>query len=230
MAYVSGVTKKLNFNKGENKMKRTMLFLIVLFLGIGVYGQEKTSRKLFTYDGIDFGGYLGLSTKYSALNADFDGYGNDAGFLELKAGFTLNGNWAVGISGSALYYDHKLNSLVNDGTYHLNAGYAGVFVEKIFTFNDDFKLSLSIFMGQGFAEYLYDKDYREAKVWYEEKIDRTTFAIQEPGLEIYHRIYGDWWLGLSGSVRNTSPVKMIDTPEDIFKDFSYGLSFKYGIL
>ena len=83
--------------------------------------------------------------------------------------------------------------------------------------------------GQGEAFYQYDKEYRDDKTWTEEIIDKTSFGFQEVGMEIQYRVANRMWLGLTGSFRNTSPVKLIDTPEDLFKGLNAGVTFKYGV-
>ncbi|MBD3374673.1 hypothetical protein GF406_06525 [candidate division KSB1 bacterium] len=176
-----------------------------------------------TFRGHKVGGYLGTAGRVSSVFSD------NAGYADLKGALVFDGKWAIGFTGSGLYYDKSLNRLVSDGTYHLQVAFGGLFVERIFSVNDNFKVSASLMTGQGEALYQYDRDYRKEKVWSEEIIDKTTFGVQELGIEIQHRIKGNFWLGLTGGYRNTSPLELIDTPDDLLEKWNAGVSFKYGI-
>lgn len=202
---------------------KTRLFLLAIFLFTALSNAQTEDNYLFSINDTKLGGYVSLGGRYSTLDSE------DAGFLDFKAAVVFESGWAVGLAGSGLYYDKSLSRLVSDGTYHLEAAYGGVFVEKMFSFNKDFKFSLYIISGSGTAEYTYDKEYREDKTWTEETIDKTTFFIFEPGIEIQHRVAGNWWIGVNGSYRNTSPLELIDTDENLFRKFSAGITVKYGI-
>jgi len=202
-------------------MKTRLLIIAVLFLTINSFAQNK--NYLFSIGDTKLGGYLGTSMKYTNI------LDKPAGFMDFKAAVTLNGNWAFGVSASGLYYDKKLNTLVSDGTYHLYAGYVSVFVERIFSINEDFKFSLSISSGQGEAYYQYDKEYHQDKIWSEEIIDKTTFYALEPAMEIQHRVSGNFWLGLTGTFRSTSPIKLLGADESMLRKFTGGLTFKWGV-
>jgi hypothetical protein len=178
---------------------------------------------LFTLGETRIGGYLGIGAKYTHVDGD------PAGFLDLRAAVTIDGDWAVGLSLSGLSYEKKLQALVTDGTYHLYAGYSGVTVERIMTFGSDVKSSVSLLLGQGETYYRYDNDYRKEKRWTEETIDRTTFSVMEPGIGIHYRLGGNFWLGATASYRWTSPVRMIGTSESIFRSFNAGLALTWGV-
>jgi hypothetical protein len=204
-------------------MKKLALILALALSTLAVFAQEDENY-IISFHETKLGAYLGIGGRYStSLDSD------PAGFLDFRGAVVFNGSWAVGLTGSGLYYDKKLSRLVNDGTYHLHISYGAVFVEKIFSLNEDFKISLSIATGSGEAYYEYDKDYHKEKIWTEETIDKTTFAIFEPGIEIQHRISGNWWIGINGTYRNTSPLTLIGTDENLLRKFSGGLTFKWGI-
>jgi hypothetical protein len=199
---------------------RLLLTALVLF---SFYSYAQNSDHLFMWGENKMGGYVSTSMKYTTFDK------KPAGFLDIKGAVTLNGKWAFGVSASGLYYDKKLTELVDDGTYHIYAGYASVFVERIFSINENFKASVSVTSGQGEIYYQYDHEFREDKVWKDEIIDKTTVYVFEPGIEIQHRIAGNFWIGLSGSYRNTSPVEIIGGPEDMLQKFNGGITFKWGV-
>lgn len=206
---------------------RLVLFFVILLCSASLFAQETSRNSLWTVrlgdDEYRLGGFVGTNLKYSRLEDD------PAGYLDLKAGITINSKWAVGLSATGLYYDKKLKKIVQDGTYHLYAGYAGLFVERMFSFTDDLKFSASVFTGQGEVYYMYDKEYRENRPWYQETIDRESIYVFEPGLELQHRISGNFFLGLSGSYRMTSPLNLVNTSDDVLRTFSAGISVKYGV-
>lgn len=204
-------------------MKTKLLLIVSLVLAATLIAQPKEKNHLFTLGETNLGGYVALGGKYTTVNSD------NAGILDIRAALTFDSGWAIGLGASGFSYDKKLNALVTDGTYHLEAGYAGLFVEKIFSITDDLKFSASVLMASGLTKYRYDKDFRKNKTWVEETIDQTTFFVTEPGIEITHRIAGNWWIALSGSYRLSSPVEMIGTDEEIFKNFGVGINLKYGL-
>ncbi len=203
-------------------MKTKILFIAVLLFATSIYSQSKNNY-VVSIDGTKLGFYLSTSGKYSTINSEA------AGYLDYKGAVTINEKWAIGFSGTGLYYDKGLGKLVSDGTYHLYISYGALFVERIFTLSDDLKFSVSIQSGYGEAFYQYDKDYRKDKVWSEEIIDRTKFYIFEPGIELDYRVSGNFWIGVTGSYRNTSPLELIGTSETLLQKFNGGLSFKWGI-
>jgi len=165
-------------------------------------------------------GYASLAGRASTILNDRAGYG------DVRAALQLKNNWAVGLSASGLYYDKKLSTLVQDGTYHLNLAYSGVFVEKLFNLGGNVQLSISLMTGLGVAQYQYDKEYRQEKVWKEQIIAQTTFGVQELNLTLMHRLTGPWWIGMVASLRQSAPVELVATPQNLLKNGGVGFSLK----
>lgn len=202
-------------------MRYILILLSILILSITGFAQEKDY--LFKIGETEFGGYLGFTGKFTNVADD------PAGFADIKAGLTFSDTWAAGLFVSGLYYDKKLDNLVNDGTYHLYLSYGGIFVEKYFPLNNNITLAVCIQSGGGEAYYQYDKDYRKEKRWSEEVIDRTTFHVLEPGIELLYHIGENYRLGISGSYRSGSPLELISTDNELIHNFNGGISFKWGI-
>lgn len=201
------------------------IILLLMFLSTTLIFTQNEKDYFTTINKTKIGGYIGLGARYSTVTNS-----NNVGFLDYKAALTFNGKWGIGLSGSGLLHNHrKLRTLVSDGTYQLYVSYGALFIERIFTLNNDFKFSISISTGKGETSYIYDKDYRKDKVWSEETIDKTDFYVFEPGLEVQHKIYGNWWIGLNLTYRNTSPIELINTDESFLRKSSAGINFKYGI-
>lgn len=209
-------------------MKTIILSLCILLVSLGALAQDNESKNhVFTLKGKnkthEVGLYGGLSGTYSETLA------KPSGWLSAKAGLVFNHKWAFGWAGSGLYFDRRLDQGVTDGTYHLEAGYAGLFAEYMQPLGKNLKISFSVLSGAGLAVYRYDKDFAENRPWYQEIIDQETFAVFEPGIDLMAKISSRWWLGLNGSYRNTSPVKLTGTDDMLFNKFNGGISIRYGI-
>jgi len=182
---------------------------------IWAYEGKKKSHKVGTY--------LGLSGSYSPLK------NSDSYWLGGRIGVVFDKKWTVGIGGNVLDYDKNLDDLVNDGTYRLQAGYAGMFVERIVPLKDWGKLSASWLSGKGITYFQYNNEYAESRPWYQELIDIEDFAINELGVEMQFRVYHNWWLGAQASYRLTSPIEMEGEDDFFLRDYSVGISLKWGI-
>jgi len=188
---------------------------------------EAIKNHIWNYQGKkkqqNLGGYLTLNGTYHSLD------GEPTGFLGARGGLVWNSRWGVGISGQALWYDEALNEVVSDGTYHLQAGMAGIFVSYMIPVQDKWRLNFMLTSGSGVAFYQYDKDSREGKTWYEEIIDRDTFGFVQPTVEIRRHIGGHWWIGGEVSYRSTSAIKLDGMSEDFLSGLNPGISISYGL-
>lgn len=169
------------------------------------------------------GGSVSVGGRYSTLEQQ------TIGFLDARAGITIDGTWGIGLGFAGLYYDKTLSALVTDGTYHLTAGYSGIYVERIFRMGDDLQASVGILMGQGTISYQYDNEFRKEKRWTDEVIDQTTFAVFEPGVSLQYRLGGNFWLGVTASYRNTSPIRLFGASESILRNGSAGLTASWDV-
>jgi hypothetical protein len=205
-------------------MKRIITFTAILIAcAVNFAGAQQDEQAAFTLGEHKVGIYVGTGVRHTTL------FGENAGLLELRGAFTFNRRWSVGLMGASLWYDKSLHELVDDGSYRLEMGYGGLYVERMFPLTNDLILSASVATGYGVAAYRYDKEYHAEKTWTEETIDQTTFAFFEPGLTLQWNFSGNFWLGASAHYRNTSPVELLGTSEDVFRKFSGGLTLTYGL-
>lgn len=211
-------------------MKKNWIFITAIMLGFSVSAmaqQGESKNYIFTYNCGEnchtVGMYGGLYGSYSEV------FGKSAGYLGGRLGLVFDQNWGIGIGGYGLGYDRHLSELVDDGTYRLEAAYGGMYVEYIQPINDWFKISASIFTGQGLTHYVYDKEYAEDRPWYQEAIDRETFAVFEPGIELQLRLSSRWWIGAHASYRTTSPIKLEGTNPGFLENANAGIMLKYGL-
>jgi len=209
--------------KERKTMNRLLALTLASCISLTAIAQESSTQQPPVSNGSNLGGTILVAGKYTTLNAQA------AGFLEVRGGITLNDSWTFGLGGAGLYYDKKLSSLVSDGTYHLYAAYGGIYVERSFWISPNFKGSVSLLTGQGKIYYQYDNDYRKEKVWTEEIIDETTFAVLEPGVTLQYRVGENVWLGLTASYRSTSPIRLLNTSESLLRNGSAGLTFSWDV-
>lgn len=207
--------------------KARILSIAVIFLSVTLNAQETGNKShIWSFEGKkikSIGTYISLSGTYSPLN------NNDAYWLGGRIGLVFNDRWTIGIGGNALDYDHQLTTLVNDGTYRLQAAYGGMFIEHLIPLKDWGKFGVSWLSGKGLTYFQYDKEYAESRSWYDEIIDVEDFAVNELGVEFQIRVYKNWWLGAQASYRLTSPIELEGENDYFLKDYSAGISVKWGL-
>lgn len=213
--------------KNKGKILAVMMLLFLLNIQL-IHAQDNALKNyIWRYQGKNreqkLGGYFSLDGVYHDLNGDA------TGILGLKGGLVWNSRWGLGLVGQALWYDTPLDEVVNDGTYHLQSGMAGMFVSYMIPVKEKWRVNFMLASGSGVALYQYDKDSREDKTWYEEIIDRDTFGFIQPTVEIRRYLGGHWWLGAEVSFRSTSEINLEDLPVDFMNGVNPGISLTYGL-
>jgi hypothetical protein len=203
-------------------MKKLLLLLIII-LGLDTTGQDQNTRKLFTLDGNDIGGYIGINGKFTSINS------LSAGLIDFRLAVVVNSKWAVGFNTTGLINDRHLSTLVKDDVYHLMSSYQGLFIERIFQINENFRYSFKLQIGQGNIMYRYCRSVIADKKWYEEIIDQTDYNIIEPEFEIYNNLFDNFWIGLNIGYNLTTPIRLMGTNESILNKPNGGISIKYGL-
>lgn len=204
-------------------MKRIMLIVLMIFFGSSTFGQSQGSKKLFTLDGNDIGGYIGVNGRLTSVNS------LAAGLIDIRIAAVINNNWAIGYNSTGLWNDRHLNTLVTDGVYHLMGSYQGVYIERIFIPGENLRYSMSLLIGQGTVKYEYCRSVIADKKWYEEIIDQAEFYIIEPTIEMNYNILGEFWLGANVGYNLTTSIRMMDTDSGLLNNINGGLSIKYGM-
>jgi len=163
--------------------------------------------------------------------------GFDMNFGEMKAkpsaNLSLSGSMAItetvliGLKGTAVWYDHRLNELDAERTYHVESGYAGVTLEKFWAFFDNFRIGISAYVASGFLQYKYDSKYNAELTWTEEIIDKETFQVFEPGLSFTYMLSKNVGMSANVNYRMTSEIKLIETDDTFMNQANFGLGIKY---
>lgn len=206
-------------------LKRTLAIACAIALSITstAGAQGPTEQKGLKIGSTTVGGTITVGGRYTTID------GVASGILDVKAGIVLDQTWGIGFGFAAPYLDKRLTALVADGSYHMSTGYSGIYIERYFRFSDDFVASASVLMGQGVIMYQYDKEYRTQKAWRDEVIDQTTFAVFEPAISAQYRLGGSFWLGVTATIRNTSPVQLLGTSESIFRKGGVGMTARWDL-
>ena len=204
-------------------MRKTLLLLFVIFMSMGLHGQEQHKRKLFTLDSIDIGGYIGFNGKYTTVNS------LGAGLLDFRAAVVIDNKWGVGFTTTGLLNDRHLNEIVKDDAYHLMSGYQGLYLERFFDLSSDFRFSVSFMIGQGEIKYRYCRSVIAERKWYEETIDQTDFYIIQPSIDFIYGVSNKFWIGINAGHNLTTAIRMMSTDENILNKFNFGISLKYGL-
>jgi hypothetical protein len=210
------------------KSKSLITLMMIALLAGNAYAQKPPVKDyLWKYKGKKkehtVGGYIGISGSYTEVMS------KPAGYLGAQLGIVFDKRYAIGLAGNALWYDYALSEAVSNGTYHLEAGYAGIFFEYMQPLGSRIRLTFSLLTGMGVAKYTYDKAYRDSMPWYQRTIDTRDFSFIEPGIGLMGRVAKKWWIGLNGSYRATSPINLPSAPVNLLNNFSAGISVRFGI-
>lgn len=204
-------------------MKKLLFVLFIAVCGITSFGQETKNRKLFTLDGNDIGGYIGVNGRFTNVNS------LGAGLIDIRIAVVVNNDWAIGFNSSGLLNDRHLNTLVSDGIYHLMGSYKGIYLERIIAVNEDLRCSISLLVAQGTLKYEYCRSEIANRKWYEEVIDQNDFNLIEPTIEINYNAFDKFWVGANIGFNLTTPVRLMQTDGNILNTFNGGICIKYGL-
>ncbi len=204
-------------------MQTVFILILSITFSFNTLAQNSNDRKLFSLDGNDIGGYLGFNGRITTVNS------LSAGLIDLRIAVVVNKKWAFGFNTSGLLNDRHLNTLVKDDVYHLMGSYQGLFIERIFEINEDFRYSFSFMIGQGNAKNEYCRSVIADKKWYEEIIDQTDFYIIQPTFDFYYNLFDNFWFGLNAGFNLTTSIRLMETDEALLNKANGGLSLKYGL-
>ena len=151
------------------------------------------------------------------------------GWLGARIGTVYNDWLNFGLAGYGLYNENLTYTDGQGRQYRLEAATAGVFIEPRWNVSRRISLGVSLYMGQGLAQYRYDKAYRADMLWTEEIIDQVTFVVFEPGLGAEFRLASKWAVGAGVTYRNTSPLNLWNTGDKVFQVLSAQVSVKFGL-
>lgn len=152
---------------------------------------------------------------------------------KITSNFSVNGALEItsfldlGLRGTGIWYDYRMNELDNVKTYHLESAYGGIVIEPKINITKKFKISFPIFIGSGLIQYKYDHEYLDELTWTEEIIDKETYSLIEPGINFTYNLSNKVGIYANVNYRLTSPIRLIETRDDLLNIPTAGLGFKY---
>lgn len=176
-------------------------------------------------------------TKLNNTKKVFLQFDNDYGMLCNKIsstigaglGYKFNDYISAGISANGIWYDYRLNELDPNMSYHVESGYATVFIQGIYPVSETIEISAALFSGQGTIQLKYDRKYQDQLKWDEEIIDKTTYSIAELRFGAGYKLNQNLKIGLTASYRATSEIFIETVDKDFLNTLKYGFSIQYSI-
>jgi hypothetical protein len=220
--------------------KLSVIILAFLISGLSVVAQTDTSQIQSNQQGdikTLFGGVKNLKVGYyigpEGIYTQFDG--KDVFMAGLGMGVIFNHWLSIGLAGAGvvnsgyLYYP-----AVRDTTgAYLYGGYGGVRAEfKIFP-KYPIHVSFPLLIGIGGLSYntathhqgnhYYDGSYEDGN-----SLDWSVFFVVEPGVMAEVNIVKFMRIGAGVSYRYTPNLELMNTPGDLFNNFSFNFCLKFG--
>lgn len=208
-------------------MKNQIITFLFFFSVLVATAQDRTDDPMHRYLLNNGKSRWGL---WGQLSGNFSPSGDkNLGWLGARIGTVYNDWFNFGLAGYGLYNENITFADDQGRQYRLEAATAGIFVEPRWNLTRRLSVGVSLYMGQGLAQYRYDKAYRAEMRWTEEIIDQVTFVVFEPGAGAEFRLAPMWAAGIGVTYRNTSPLNLWNTGDKVFQGLSAQVSLKFGL-
>jgi hypothetical protein len=212
-------------------MKKAIVLMITMALAGTVLRAQETDRgndefrTLFGDRHISHGGYGALTIDYSRIDS------KDAILMGARGAWVIGHGMALGLAGSAFMNDYSWNpNLLGGRNVNLSGGYGGLLIEPIILPKFPVHISIPVLIGAGgiaytstYHPYPYDSQNFDLVVE-----DATGYFIAEPGIEIELNVVRFFRLAIGAYYRFTSDIQLYDTPQDVLKGWSAGITLKFG--
>jgi hypothetical protein len=206
-------------------MKKIIPFICLILAMHPSHAQEENSefKTLFGDRPISHGGYGALDIRYSSID------GMDAFLMGGRGAWVIGHGFALGFGGLGFMNDYHYNPDIAGGrNVNLAGGYGGLLLEPILFPKFPVHLSIPVLIGAGgiaYTTHYNPYDWDESHFFVEEA---TGYFVLEPGLELEFNIVRFFRLAIGGYYRYTSDIRLYDTPEDVLRGFSGGITLKFG--
>ena len=201
----------------------TLLLIICVIPFASAQDENEEFKTLFGDGNISHGGYGAVSINYSQID------GKDAIMMGGRGAWVIGHSFAIGFAGTGFLNDYHFNpDLAGGRNVNLAGGYGGLLLEPIILPRFPVHLSIPMLIGVGGVAYTtsYNPyEWDESHYYVEEA---TSFMVFEPGVELEINVVRFFRLAIGGYYRLTSKVQLYDTPEDVLKGFSGGITLKFG--
>ncbi len=219
-------------------MKRNILILISVFFCTFIFAQQDSTQqkspdseiRTLLSSNYTIGGYGGINVKYGNVDGK---YNWDFGF---RAGAIFNHKVAVGLGVYGFVQEPKFDTSYNYD-YGVQGGYAGLFFEPILLPKFPIHVSFPIFCGIGGASYVKKLDWKEKNHNWDDddwnndpdKIVKTEFIwVIEPGAEIELNVFKHFRVAFDVHYRFAPDVSLPNNKKDVLRNFSTGITLKFG--
>jgi hypothetical protein len=206
-------------HEGEREMKKTMCFVIILFLSLVVQGtyasdqQHETLIKGKTRHGF-FGG---LVMKYTKVNGE---YGMMTGF---RGGWIINQAFSIGIAGYGWLNgaeDYWQDHWFDDSG--LQMGYGGLYLEGIVKSNKVIHFTTGLLLGAGGVGKHWD-DHHHFDIW-----DGDAFWVIEPEINLMINVAKFFRVGFGASYRFCNGIDEGELRNKDLSGLAGMLTLKFG--
>jgi len=200
-------------------MKKAILFIVFLFIGIITFSQNENGRQIQTLVGnqrISSGGYGAVSFYYSKIS------GEDVLLIGGKGGWIINHKLCLGLAGYGFVNDLEFDDLIVGKSLNLSGGYGGLLIEPIISPYDPIHISVPLLIGAGGITYF------ENNWWKNKAYPSKAFFVFEPGVELELNIIRFMRIALGVSYRLTSNIGIENIDSNNLDGFSGGITLKFG--
>ena len=215
-------------------MKRLTILLVSVLICLGTYAQideeynypEKQDKEIVTILGnkkVSHGGYGAVSVNYGLIDD------KDAIIIGGRGSWVIGHWFALGVGGNGFFNDYTTETILSTNRdVNLSGGYGGLVFEPIIFPKFPVHISTPVLVGAGGIAYATsDWDYQyEDWDYFVEDVD--AFFVVEPGVELELNMLRYFRLAFGGYYRFTTPVDLVNTPDDPLSGFSGGITLKFG--
>lgn len=208
-----------------------VIFSFLCFSGLAQNNQgDDQMRTLFNNSSRSFGGYGGITARYSELGS---APGAVVGFRGcLIAGHTV----AVGFGGNGIFSNINYDSKLGKDAL-LAGGYGGLYLEPVVLPKLPIHVAFPLMVGVGGISYSIsnsNQNWRQSNSMQDNVIDSKAFFIVEPGVELEFNIVKYFRLAIGAYYRVTTDVNLRyddNTPienKGFLRGLSTGVTLKFG--
>lgn len=213
-----------------------ILFSVLFFLvNLSVFAQNTEGddqiHTLFSNDSRSYGGYGGITARYSELGS---APGAVVGFRGcMIAGHSI----AVGFGGNGIFSNFSYDTKLGKDAL-LAGGYGGLYIEPIILPKMPVHIAIPVMIGVGGISYSLnnnDQNWRHNNYTESNIIDSKAFFIVEPGVELEFNVVKYFRLAIGAYYRFTSNVNLQyddNTPIEkpgFLRGLSTGVTLKFGM-
>lgn len=213
-------------------MKKLLLVILMSGLVMATFAQNEDESTYSNTDEIRtlmgrnnaMGGYASLTMQYAQID------NRDAYLFGVRGGALMGHLMTLGIGGYGFFNDVRYDNVL-EVDLRLAGGYGGFFFEPILMPKMPVHLSFPILIGAGGVAVVSSNDDN----WWNNNFENRAsdaFMVIQPGVEVEMNVTRFFRFCVGGYYRYTTDIN-IENPSytvdsDVLRDFSVGVTFKFG--